>query len=208
MLAKLTKGLISLMKYTKEKNKEKKKWGLILFIIFIMIGTSVSFVFLGFGQQNELIKYNGIKFVGYADRWEAKINGRAATFSFLPNEVENVPASDDAIARLQGKFEIDATYDLNSTYKEPIALAQHQMGLALAVYNIYLRKGFTSNNTYSIPLITCEDSTQNVPVIYFRHGNTTSLYAEGSCIIAEAKTNADFIRVKDRILYGVLGVLK
>lgn len=199
---------MTLMKYNKEKNKEKKKWGLILFIIFIMIGTSVSFVFLGFGQQNELIKYNGIKFVGYADRWEAKINGKPAAFSFLPNEVENVPASDDAIAKLHGKFEIDATYDLNSSYKEPIALAQHQMGLTLAAYDIYLRKGFTSNNTYSIPIIRCEDSTQNVPVIYFRHGNITGIHAEGNCIIAEANANADFIRVKDRILYGVLGVVK
>ncbi len=187
--------------------KEKTKWALIVFIIFIMIGTSVSFVLFDFQPQNDVIKYNGIRFVKYTDRWEATINGNAAAFSFLPNEVENVIVSGDSVKRLQDKYEIDFTYDLNSTYKEPIALAQHQMGLTLAAYNIYLRKGFTGNNTYEIPVISCKDSTENVPVVYFAYGNETSIHLEGDCIIAQGKENSDFIRLKDRILYGILKVI-
>lgn len=189
----------------KEK-KEKKSWVLIFFIVLIMIGTSVSFVFFGF-EQNEVEKYNGIKFTRVQDRWEAKINGKNAAFSFLPNEVENIPFVDPA-GRLQGKLEIDVTYDLNSTYKEAIALAQHQIGLTLAQYNIFARKGFTTNNTFSLPVITCNDSTQNVPVIYFKYGNITGIHAENSCIIAEANANAGFIKAKDRLLYRILGVIK
>jgi len=186
--------------------KEKKQWWLILFIILIMVGTSVSFVFFGFGQ-NEVEKYNGIKFARVQDRWEAKISGKNAAFSFLPSEVENIPFADSA-GRLKGKPEIDVTYDLNSTYKEAIALAQHQMGLTLAQYNIFARKGFTANNTFSLPVITCNVSTQNVPVIYFKYGNITGIHAENSCIIAEANSNAGFIKAKDRLLYGILGVVK
>lgn len=191
----------------KEK-REKKRWGLIAFIVFIMIGTSVSFVFFGFSPQNEVENHNGIKFTRVQDRWEAKINGRNAAFSFLPGEVENIFALDDSFKRLQGKFEIDATYDLNSTYKEAIALAQHQMGLTLANYNIFVRKGFTTNNSFNLPVIACNDSTLNVPVIYFRHGNATNIHTEDNCIIAEAGSNVEFIKVKDRLLYGVLGVAK
>ncbi|MBI2657152.1 hypothetical protein HYX08_00485 [Candidatus Woesearchaeota archaeon] len=185
--------------------KEKKRWGLILFIIFIMVGTSVSFVFFGFSGASELVKYNGIKFVHYPDRWEAKIRGKTAAFSFLPNEVDDIAFKD--AARLTGKLEIDATYDSNSTYKEAIALAQHQMVLTLAQYDIFVRKGFTANNTFSLPVITCSDATQNVPVVYFRNGNMTAIYSENNCIIAEADTNENFIRAKDRILYGILGVM-
>ncbi|MBI2652998.1 hypothetical protein HYX00_06030 [Candidatus Woesearchaeota archaeon] len=191
-----------------KEQKEKKKWGLILFIIFIMIGTSVSFVFFGFQPQNEVIKYNGIKFVKYADRWEAKINGRTAAFSFLPSEVEGVLAFDDFAKMLQSKFEIDSTYDLNNTYAQSIAQAQYQMGLTLGAYNIYLRNGFTTNNTFNMPIITCNESTLNVPVVYFRHGNATNVHTENNCIIAEASTNADFIKVKDKLVYGILGVIK
>ncbi len=193
-----------------KKKSEKKKWGLILFIIFIMLGTSVSFVFFGFQPQNEVIKYNGIKFVKYPDRWEAKINERFAAFSFLPDEAEKINVPDSSLIRLRDKLEIDVTYDLNSTFKESIALAHHQMALTLGQYNVFVRKGFTANSTYSLPIITCNDSTENAPVVYFREGNTTNanIHLEDGCIIAEAKTNEGFIMAKDRILYAILGVIK
>ena len=193
----------------KEK-KEKKRWGLILFIVFIMIGTSFSFIFFGFAPVSDKVKHNKYTFTYVPNQniWIAKINEKEAAFSFLPTDVESVFLFDDSIKRLQNKFEIDVTYDLNSTYKEAIALAQHQMGLTLATYNIFVRKGFTTNNTFNLPVITCNDATSNVPVIYFRYGNATNIHTENNCIIAEASTNADFIKVKDRLLYGILEVIK
>ncbi|MBI4143260.1 hypothetical protein HY487_00080 [Candidatus Woesearchaeota archaeon] len=191
-----------------KQKKEKKRWGLIFFLVFIMIGTSFSFIFFGFSPQNEIAKYNGIKFIKKPSQniWLAEIGGKEAAFSFLPNEVEDIAMQNPE--KLQNRLEIDATYDLNSTRKQAIALAQHQMALTLASYNIYLRKGFTSNNTFGLPVITCKDSSLNVPVVYFRQGNSTRISSENSCIIAEGKTDADIIRVKDRIVYGVLGVVK
>ena len=191
----------------KEK-KEKKKWGLIFFIVLIMIGTSFSFVFFGFSGDSEKVKYNGITFVKFPDRWEAKINGANAAFSFLPSEVENIFNLNDSIKNLQNKIEIDVTYDLNSTFAQSIALAQYQMGLTLTAFNLFVRKGLTMNNTYTLPVITCADSSLNVPVVYFRHGNTTNIHLENNCVIAEASSNVDFIRVKDRLLYEMLGVMK
>ena len=188
--------------------KEKKRWGLILFIVFIMIGTSVSFVFFGFSPAAERVKYNGFSFVNNGNIWIAEINGREAAFSFLPKEIESINMPYDALQRLQNKFEIDVTYDLNSTYKESIALAHHQMGLTLATYNIFVRKGFTTNNTFNLPIITCDNATINVLVVYFRHGNATNININNNCIIAEASANADFIKIKDRLLYGILGVMK
>ncbi len=82
------------------------------------------------------------------------------------------------------------------------------MGLTLNAYNIYLRRGFTTNNTFNLPAIACDDATSAVPVIYFRKGNATKIYLKNSCIIAEAPSNQEFIKAKDRILYGMLGVMK
>lgn len=193
----------------KEK-KEKKNWGLILFIVFIMIGTSVSFVFFGFSPATEKVKYNGFSFT-YLPKdniWITKINGRIAAFSFLPTDINTSFLIDDSINKLIGKFEIDSTSDANSRFKEAIALAQHQMALTLGEYNIYVRKGFTTNNSFNIPVITCNDASLNVPILYFKYGNTTSIHSENHCIIAEASSNTDFIKLKDRILYGIFGVIK
>lgn len=189
--------------------KERRKWWLILLIVFIMVGTSFSFIFFGYSPSNEAVKYNGIKFVKNPSQniWIAKINGKDAAFTFLPGEVQNIRMPQETAIKLKNRFEIDVTYDLNSTYREAIALAQHQIGLSLNAYNIYVRKGFTSNNTFNLPVITCSNSTAKVPVIYFRYGNSTEIHEDG-CIVAEASSNAGFIRVKDRILYGILGVLQ
>lgn len=195
----------------KEK-REKKKWALMVLIIFIMIGTSFSVFFYGASPVNDVAKYNGIKFVGTDNPstgkiWVARISGIDAAFSFLPSEVESIPSSVDLPKALQNRLEIDVTYDLNSTYKEITALAQHQMELTLSNYNVFVRKGFTSNNSFNMPVITCDDAAQNVPVVYFMEGNSTSIYFDKNCIIAEASSNADFIKVKDKLLYEMLGVM-
>lgn len=191
-------------------NKERKRWGLIIFLVFIMIGTSFSFVFFGFSPAAEKAKYNGHSFTFSPGQniWLAKINGKQAAFSFLPKDVENIPAFEGVSSKLIGKFEIDVTSDSNSTHKEAVALAQHQMGLTLSEYGVYLRKGFTANNTFNLPIITCDSATANVPVINFRYGNATNIHIKDNCIIAEASANTDFIKAKDRLLYIMFGVMK
>ena len=191
-----------------KENKEKKRWGLMVFIVFIMIGTSFSVVFFGFSPSQDNVKYNGISFVSNRNFWTARINGAEAAFSYLPGDVQNINLSENIQKQLQDKFEIDITSESNSTYKESIALAQHEMSLTLSNYNIYLRNGFTGNNTFKLAVITCKDATQAVPVIYFRQGNSTRIFSQGSCVIAEAPSNPEFIRVKDRLVYGILGVIK
>ena len=190
--------------------KEKRNWGVIIFLIVIMIGTSFGFILNGFSPASDKKKYNGFTFSlePRENIWTSKINGREAAFSFLPTEVENVPAPGDLQQRLQGRYEIDSTSDFSSRFNQSIALAQHQMGLTLGVYDIYVRKGFTKNSSFDLPIITCDGSTQNVPVIYFRQGNSTGISLNQSCIIAEAASNAEFIRVKDRLLYSALGVIR
>ena len=192
----------------KEK-KEKKRWGLILFIVIIMLGTSVSFVFFGYQPQSQAVKYNGIKFASSGNFWTADINGKYAAFTFLPADLENIRVP-DSLNFLQGKYEIDSTSEVNSTFKETIAVAQYQMGLTLQEFNIYLRKGFTANTSFSpsVPIIACSNATQDVPVILFIKSNSTNINVEGNCVYAEALTNTDVIRIKDRMLYGILGVMK
>ena len=193
----------------KEK-KERKKWGLILFLVVIMIGTSFSFIFYGLSPVSDKIKYNGytFTFVPSQNIWIAKIQGRDAAFSFLPKDVETVSLLDDSIKKLQSKLEIDATYAPNSTYREAIALAQHQMGLTLAQYSVFVRKGFAANNTFNLPVITCDDATALAPVIYFKKSETSSQIIEGSCITLNLRSRDEAHVIKDMILLGVLGLLE
>src|SRR5436189_228080 len=111
-----------------KQKKEKKKWGVIIFMVILMLGTSFSVIFFGFSEQTQKSKYNGLSFELSNGVWTSKIDGK--------------------------------------------------------------------------------DAYQNVPVIYFKAANATQIITNGSCIIAQAATPADFIKTKDRILYGLLGVMQ
>jgi len=79
-------------------------------------------------------------------------------------------------------------------------------GVTLNNFNIFVRVGFTSEQL-NFPVITCDDASDFVPVVYFKGSNTTNVYVENSCIIAEASNPADIIRIKDRLVYGILGII-
>ena len=191
----------------KEKNP-KRRWGLILFIVVIMIGTSFSVFLYNDNPQAKIAKYNGIKFSNDGSKWTAKISGKYAAFSFLPSEVTDIKSPPELNSLLSGRIEIDVTSEFNSTYKGPIAIAQDQMSLVAGIYDVYIRTGFTGNNSFRFPIITCEDATKAVPVIYFRESNLTEITIKDNCVIAEASSETDFIKIKDRIVYGMLGVIK
>ena len=196
------------MRRNREGNKKKKIIGYIA--IFLMFGSVFGFIFLGFrtgGQFLDTVEYNDFEFASRGTHWSTTIDGTDAPFSYLPADVELLLIQDNAINRLKGVIEIDATYDFNDTFAESIALAQFQMGTTLFNFNIFVRNGFTSQYQ-NFPVITCKDATRFVPVIYFKESNVTNAHMENNCIIAEAANAADVIRLKDRLVYGILGIIK
>ena len=178
------------------------------FIGIIMIFSAFGVIFFGFGAgSGGTVKYNGLKFTDKGNFWSVNVNGREALFTYLPDELASLNAENAAIEKLKNAAQIDATSKFNDTLAEPIALAQFQMGITLNNFGVYLRSGFI-DNTSRFPIIKCEDSTNFVPVIYFGSANETKIYSDGLCVTADAANGADAIRLKDMLVYGILGVIK
>lgn len=193
----------------KRKNKrETNAKIMVFFMAFIMIGSVFGVIFFGYNQQENKVKYNKVEFIQKEDLWSARINSKEAVFNYLPTDVEDIEIEDDVSNRLASLVEIDPTSEINNSFKEYIALAQHQMILTLNNFNIYVRSGFTAENEFNMPIITCKDSTSEVPVVYFIESNQTKIYLENNCIIAEGNDGFDFLRIKDRLLYSLLGILE
>lgn len=188
------------------RKEKKSKWGAILvfFIAFIMISSIVGFIY---SEQDNQFKYNKIKFTKTSTEWRTTINNQQLTFDYFPSDVEQIELGDDVATALLNKPEIDATSELNDTFSEEIALANYNMALTLNKLNIYVMGGFTTNSTFNLPILTCKDATQAVPIIYFKQSNQTKVTLKNSCIIAEAKNNIDILRIKDRLIYAMLGII-
>ncbi len=194
----------------RRQHSEKGKKIIVFLIGFIMVASVFGVIFFGFNTADATrrLKYNGFEFINRGSFWSTNVNEREAWFTYFPTDVELVSVNDDIIKRLINVIEIDVTSEFNDTFAEQISLAEYNMGLTLNNFNVFVRQGFTNENQYNFPVITCESSTNFVPVIYFKSSNETKVYLENNCIIAEALTQADVEKIKDRLVYGILGIIQ
>ncbi len=190
--------------YLPREKKKGKNWWAIIFLFFLIIGLSSSFVFFGFGSETKQ-KHNGKTFHFKGDHWEAKVNGQMAAFTNSPDLISAVAIPAETEQLLSAKIQIDATSLQNDSLRDAIALLEYQMGMVLTNYNSYLRVGFL-NETPNFPLITCDGATSFVPVIHFKASTKTQITLSNSCIIVEAKDGRDMLLLKDRLLFSVLGI--
>ena len=104
-------------------------------------------------------------------------------------------------------MEIDITYDAEADDKEAMGAAAFELSEILSQKNIYLRQGFTSNNSFDAPIITCSDATAFVPVIYLVESNETTGKIVNNCIIIESQDQNSYTAYIDLIAYKILGII-
>jgi len=179
-------------------------------MVIVMFGSLFTFVFFGFGggsgSSSGNTNYNGFQLIDRGTFWSTDIDGREAFFTYHPDNLGFIFVNNEEIDKLKDVIQIDVTSDFNDTYSEAIALAQFQMSSTLTNFNIFIRTGFTTPQS-NHPVISCKDSSNFVPVIYFKSSNVTSVYSEENCIIIETLNQEDNIRIKDRLVYGILGII-
>lgn len=176
---------------------------MVIFISFIMITSIIGFI--GGSGGSSTVRHNDQKFKALDQFWTTSLDGATYTFDNHPLTIAKVEMSDEAQAMLQGKPQIDFTSSENSSFAESIALAEYNLGLNLQ-NSVYMRLGFSENNSFDFPIITCADASASVPVISFVDGNSSSLSLVDNCLIATVRYNGDIHLVKDRILFAILGI--
>ena len=194
----------------KKEKRFKKEQLMVYFIAFIMISSIFGVMFYGFSGGGTKVDYNEFIFSKEegGNKWSIEIEGKKIFFDYFPTEVGQFNISAELINKMLNTMEIDITYEVNSTKKEIFAYIGYDMQQQLANKDIYVRPGFTTESEYDVSVITCADATAVVPVLYIQESNETKIYSEGNCVILEAKSDFDFIKLKDRILYGIFGIME
>ena len=188
-----------------EAKEKRKQMFMSLFIVAIM---SLSVLGYMFGKDSsEPSKYKNFKFVRTQRGWEAKLNDQKLIFNYHPSQVEQINVSKAIIEKLNNSVQIYLTSDENSKNKQAIALAQFELSNIFSKYNKYLTVGFTDKNNFNFTVITCANATAYIPVILFEKYNTTEVSESNNCLLLRSRSDQDFIALKDRILYGVLGII-
>jgi len=188
--------------------EDKKKIIVSLFVIFIMVSSIMGYIFGRSGVEK--YKYNGYSFFKKNNEWKVKIEGEELGFSFFPEQVEDIEIDFDVKNILGDKVEIDTTYNPNSEYAEAMALAQFRFKQNIEkVSDSFIVRGVTEEGSeFNLPVVNCEDSTENIPVLYFEEVNNTEINLIDNCIILKGKDEIDILRANERILYSFLDIIQ
>jgi len=179
------------------------------FIGFIMMASTVGFVYNFSGASfSSAIYYNGHKFEQLQNGYSVEIDGVELTTNFFPSEIDYIDVDPAVINLIKNTPIVRLTSNFSSNYSELIAYSAFELTRALEPLNIYAPAGFIEETELDTDVITCEMATEFVPVIYFKTSDRLRISQNKSCIIVEADDALGFVRLKDRLIYGVYGIIE
>jgi hypothetical protein len=178
-----------------------------IIIVAIMVFSGIGY-FAAEGA-NDTGTWNGHRFTSYNGKWYTDIDGRSVAFSFHPADVQGINMSSEVIGYLNSTKMLYITFDPNASLVPDFEIMRLELETELPEYfGIYPVTGVSgkSEQYASFPVITCQNATLFVPVIYIRQGET-GLIPEESCLIMQAREGYDVPAIKDRLLYGLFGLI-
>jgi len=185
-----------------------KRTAMALFVVVIMVASIGGFVLnSSYSEGGDAFRYKGIKFKRLQDTYVGEIDGQEVSFYFHPENVQHINLSQDVLDKLDLVYQVYMTSDPNSTIKHDIALVQYDFAPILDnSFNIYSSTAFTGENEFNIPIITCDNATDSIPVIEFQESDDIGISIDGNCIVIKGYDANSLLSVRDRLLYSMFKI--
>lgn len=191
-----------------EKKKPNVKLYIGLFIAFIMVTSIFGFIESSRTENKASFEYNGFDFFQSEQGLYTKIDDKKVFFYYLPQQVEHLEMPPEALRLILNSKVVALTYDPSSEHKKVLGGIQYELIPVFEdVLGIIIQRGLVDNKDYKLDKVTCEDATEFIPVIYFKK-DAEEIVLEKNCVIINSEDAAGFIKMYNRLLYGLFGVIK
>jgi len=218
----------------KEAPKEEevvidKKKQTIQFIIFagVLVIILVGLILVPrYINQMKLDKntYNNFQFIQGEDKfWYSMLQKGEQTywvpFYYHPRDLENIPVETNLSAKFfdikdnNGSIYITLDPDAgNNTIVIAGVEIARITGEKFDLLNVPTHSAFTKEPSSTvvetgIPVVTCDYASNKTMVIWLLVTDRNIVYSDGYCIAVQAKSYADIIKVADRLMYHLLGIM-
>lgn len=194
-------------------------WGGV--IVFTMVVAAVLFGAIlippWLADRAEQDIYNNFVFTRSGPFWrtEVQIGNQPYSIEFRhhPRDVDNISLDPEAIGLLLSKPDVVIiTLDPEADNRLVIAGVEISKltGTRNAILNISTRSALTRPPAEDAEafVVTCDQASENVSVIWLREGERTRVAQERNCILIEGASPTDVIRAADRLAYGLLGIIR
>jgi len=191
----------------KQEKKTSAIWA--LFIAFIMVSSILGYAIFG-GDAAQKQSYGKYKFTRTEQGWFTKIDNQRVFFNFHPLELENINISKEIIDSIKNTSMLYLAFDPEQRYLDYIDLARFQLTESFwTFFHIYPKSVVTkSSSKYNMTVINCTNATSTIPVIFFKQSNETGFDKQDNCLLLRSTDGFGFLRLKDRLLYGLLDIIQ
>lgn len=166
-------------------------------------------------------RYNGFDFHKGDLVWttQVEVDGRLYAIPFYnhPKELETIvvePGIENKIKRLNSSDKIFITIDPDLESRAVIAAVELSRitGSRYDIFNVPTQGALTrpswKGKADSVnPVVTCANANNNTLVVWLKLGDVNAVHSSDNCLLLEGKTGEDLIRVADRFVYRLLGIM-
>ena len=179
-----------------------------LFIIGVMVFSTFGFILSESTGNAQTFSYQGKSFVLTEEGLFTLINNKKIFFTSLPDRLESVDVEDSVKKIFKESPVITISYDPNSEDAELLGYAQYSFeDRSIKIGKPIVINALTNAQNFSLPEITCANSSQTSPVLVFEKSNTSSAQLKNDCVIVKYSSQQDLLEVIDKLVYIVAGVL-
>ena len=175
------------------------------FIAFIMVA-SVFVVTLDYFVASSNYEYNGFVFNPGNNEWLVNVDGKQRSFIFLPSDLEYINFPPQAKELLNAEV-LTITYDPFNDFSEDLGTAQFYFEDQLKEVKI-IDRAVLNNSGLVLEQKSCADSTSAQPVIELHVSNKSNFESDHNCIKIYGVDGMDVLRMIERMVYHVLGVMR
>ncbi len=159
---------------------------------------------------------SGILWVTYAEK-----NGQPyrIPFYYHPSELEDIVAergAEQVLLRAAQRGNVTVYITLDPSLKSKAVVAAVEISrltgdryniLNLETHGALTRKPEQSLAETPRPIVTCANADNDTIVIWLTLSQANFIHTEGNCVILEALSEDDLLRVADRFAYMIIGVM-
>jgi len=191
-------------------NPEKKKRLMTItisgLIIFLMVMSAFGVIFYGYTDSGETIKYNNHKFKLTQLGYMLKVGNNRIYLDVHPQEAEGINITYGVKAAMLNANTIFLISDINSSYKQEIAMSQYNLRQMMSAIGKDSYNAFTTEYN-TLPALSCENSTSEYPIIQMVETDTTGITMNDTCIILNFDSAYNLRRASGRLMLTLLGVM-
>lgn len=197
-----------------ESEEEKRRQRRVMFFGIFMIAVMLFSTFAYYmtttpGTENQL-EYGDYEFSyrdlgGGAGVLVAEVGGQEVEFQNLPVQVGFLQVDPQAIVLLQNANQVALSTSTNLSQENASIIDYARLQLTLAMPKAFNAMS-EADARYALPVFTCADATQQLPVLLLVPGNESSVTVEGSCIILQGQDRS-LLQLKDRLIFEYYGIM-